>query len=77
VRFTTSKDGHSLYAVCLGWPGESATIGALGELAPRIKGVSMLGVEGLLRWEASDRGLTIACPAEAPCAHAVTFKILL
>jgi len=77
VRFTTSKDGRTLYVICLGWPGATATIGSLGELAPRIQRVSMLGVEGALAWEASDAGLTIACPPEAPCAHAVTFKVEL
>jgi alpha-L-fucosidase len=77
VRFTTSKDGGTLYAICLGWPGEAATIGALAEVAPRIKSVSMLGVEGPLSWEAGEAGITIACPDEAPCEHAVTFKIAL
>jgi hypothetical protein len=37
----------------------------------------MLGVEGALDWSASEAGLTIACPPQAPCEHAVTFKIAL
>jgi alpha-L-fucosidase len=77
VRFTTSKDGKTLYAICLGWPGASATIGALGELAPRIRQVTMLGVAGALEWEAGEAGVTIACPPRAPCEHAVTFKVEL
>ena len=81
VRFTTSKDGKTLYAICLGWPGAtdqgSATIGSLGELAPQIKRVTMLGVAGALPWQAGEAGVTIACPPQAPCKHAVTFKIEL
>jgi alpha-L-fucosidase len=77
VRFTTSKDGSTLYAICLGWPGETATISALAKVAPRIQSVSMLGVDQPLSWTVGDAGLTIACPAQAPCKHAVTFKIVL
>jgi alpha-L-fucosidase len=77
VRFTTSKDGNTLYAICLGWPGDEATIRALAEVAPRIRAVSMLGVDQPLAWSAGSSGLTVRCPAQAPCEYAVTFKIEL
>jgi alpha-L-fucosidase len=77
VRFTTAQDGHTLYAICLGWPGSEATVGALAEIAPRIRSVSMLGVDQPLAWSAGERGLTLHCPDQAPCEHAVTFKIEL
>jgi alpha-L-fucosidase len=76
VRFTT-KGEDTLYAICLGWPGEQAAIASLAEIAPRIAGISMLGNEQPLAWSLGTSGLRIECPSRAPCDHAVTFKISL
>jgi alpha-L-fucosidase len=76
VRFTT-KGEDTLYAICLGWPGQMATIASLAEVAPRITRISMLGVDEPLSWTAGEAGLTIQCPSQAPCEHAVTFKVTL
>ena len=79
IRFTTK--GDALYAVCLGWPGEQATIKSLGAnsavRADRISRISMLGSEGPLSWSQDEDGLKIRTPSEKPCLHAYTFKIVL
>lgn len=70
-RFTT-KEG-CLYAICLGWPGETATISSLA--SDPIEQVEMLGSSEPLRWSQSPSGLRIDTPARRPCDHAVVFKI--
>jgi len=78
IRFTT-KD-NALYAICLAWPGEESTIRALGTSSPipaeAISEISMLGSEEKLPWSQDEGGLKIKTPAEKPCRHAYTFKIL-
>lgn len=75
VRFTVKDD--ALYAIVLGWPGESVTISSVSHyLYPsEIRSVTMLGAEGELEWRLTPHGLTIATPADRPCDHAYTFKI--
>ena len=79
IRFTTK--GDALYAICLGWPGEQATIKSLGSNsavpADMISQINMLGSEGTLSWSQSEDGLTIKTPSEKPCQHAYAFKIVL
>lgn len=78
VRFTTKDD--VLYAICLGWPGEQATIESLGAAsAPdlEIRTVSMLGAEEELSWSQEEHGLAVKTPSERPCDHAYTFEIQL
>lgn len=73
-RFTAKDD--SLYAICLGWPGQQATIHSLRVLYPsEIASVQMLGVEGDLPWSHSDQGLTVGVPSQRPCEDAYVFKI--
>ena len=78
-RFTTK--GNTLYAICLAWPGEGATIQSLAAGSPlanrAITGVELLGAPGELAWRAADDGLHIDVPDDKPCAHAYTFKITL
>ena len=59
VRYTRSKDGKTLYALCLSWPGETLT---LPRVTPK-KGsrVVMLGDGQPLQWTA-DSGFLIALP---------------
>ncbi len=79
IRFTT-KDG-TLYAICLGWPGENAVIKSLatGSLlaAEQIVAIEMLGSSEALAWSQREDGLHIATPRQHPCDHAYTFKIIL
>ncbi len=79
IRFTTK--GRALYAICMGWPGQQATIKSLGKgssiAAEQIAEVTLLGSGQPLEWSQDEGGLTIQAPAEPPCEHAVTFKIAL
>ncbi len=79
VRFT-SKDG-ALYAITLGWQGESTLIKSLGSGSPlaaeQIETISMLGLPDMLAWSQDADGLHITMPAQRPCDHAYTFKITL
>ncbi len=79
IRFTTQ--GNALYASCLGWPGEEATIKSLNAQstvrADQISEISMLGSPGTLSWSQDESGLKIRTPSEKPCEHAYVFKISL
>jgi alpha-L-fucosidase len=79
IRFT-SKD-NTLYATCLGWPGESVLIKSLGSGSPlsgeRIASIQMLGSSETLAWSQSTDGLQINTPSQKPCDHAYVFKLSL
>jgi alpha-L-fucosidase len=79
IRFTT-KD-NTLYAICLAWPGETATIKSLSANSPlqtgRIAEISLLGSPEPLAWSQEESGLKINTPAQKPCEHAYSFKITL
>lgn len=79
IRFTT-KD-NALYAICLGWPGESAVIKSLGSSSAvkteMIEQIEMLGAAEALSWSQHEDGLHIRTPSQPPCAHAYTFKLTL
>ena len=79
IRFT-ARDG-ALYAIALGWPGDSAVIQSLRTgsalAAEQILSITMLGSDESLTWSQADDGLHIATPSTPPCAHAFTFKITL
>jgi alpha-L-fucosidase len=75
IRFT-SKGEKVLYAISLAWPGETLTIKSLKEWdKSRIKSVHLLGVKEPLKWELTDAGMIVHCPAEQPCEHAFAFRI--
>jgi len=75
IRFTVKDD--TLYATCLGWPGEQVTIKSAAPLLyeSEIQSVTMLGSEEPLDWRLTPEGLIIHRPAEKPCEHAYVFKI--
>jgi alpha-L-fucosidase len=84
IRFTCRD--HLLYATCLGWPGEKATISfnqdrsssftTMKRLEPgEVVSVRMLGVDRELSWSATRKGLEIETPKDKPCEHAFVFKI--
>jgi len=79
-RFT-QKEGN-LYAIMLGWPEtEKTVITSLAKgneyLQSEITSVSLLGFEGELDWEITDKGLEITLPKTQPGEHAYTLKIAL
>ena len=75
VRFTTKN--HTLYAILLGWPGKRATIISCDTDAVTVANVSMLGVEGELKWSQDEGGLTVETPSQKPCDHAYVLRIAI
>jgi alpha-L-fucosidase len=78
-RFTAK--GDVLYAICLDWPQDKATIRSLGKAAGlesrKVSSVEMLGVAEPLAWTVDDAGLHVSMPAQKPCEHAYTLKVTL
>ncbi len=72
VRFTSK--GHTLYAICLSWPGPDISLPVFRPVA-----VSMLGLPAPLQWHYADDRLHVALPAvspdAAPCDHAYVLRI--
>ena len=80
IRFTTSKDGKTLYDFCLGEPQEDIVIKALGsasgKLEKPIPAVTLLGGNGDLQWKQNPEALVITKPAKLPLpGMPVGFKI--
>ena len=78
IRFTT-KDGF-VYAYALAWPGSNKelTIQNITEMNTRltaVTNVTMLGYDGVLKWEQHPDGLKITMPKKKPCEFAYGFKI--
>jgi len=80
IRFTQSKDGKTLYAICLGLPKGELRIKSLGSdsklLEKKITGVSLLGSDAKLDWKQEADALVIQPVAKWPCQHAVAFRIV-
>jgi len=80
IRFTAK--GDTLYAICLALPTGDVRITSLGKNSPQassqvVKDVQLLGNSAKLRWSQQAEALTIRCPSQKPCEHAVAFKVLL
>ena len=76
VRFTRSKEGQTLYAISSAWPAHGKlTIQSLPRGTDPVANVSLLGHEGELTWQQTDRGLTITLPGRKPCKYAYSFRI--
>lgn len=77
IRFT--QKGDTLYATCLGWPGEELHIRALGfhgKLYPnQIKSIQLLGSKMKLKWTQTAEELVVKFPAQKPCDFAYVLKI--
>ncbi len=74
IRYTVKDD--AIYAICLGWPSNQATLTELKQLYPsEIASVEMLGSDQPLDWQMTDEGLVISAPDAKPCENAFTFKI--
>jgi len=76
VRYTRSRDGHTVYAILLGspTPGSSTTLEAFAE-AGDVEGVSLLASEDAVEWAQSEDGLSVGAPASRIDAAAVVYRI--
>ena len=75
IRFTVKDD--NLYAICLGWPGNEATIKTLGSLYPsEIESVWMLGIDEPLDRKHTGDALVVGMPEKRPCDNAYALKIV-
>lgn len=79
IRFTVK--GDTLYAICLGWPGNGKNLNisslALNKIIGKIKQVSLLGHNGNLKWKQNTNGLLVTMPGIKPCENAYSFKVEL
>ena len=80
IRFTTTKDGKTLYAFCLGEPTEDIVIKELcsfsGLMPKPIASVTMLGGSSDLAWKQNGDALVITKPSSVPLpGMPVGFKI--
>ncbi|MBN1816984.1 MAG: hypothetical protein JW828_06460, partial [Sedimentisphaerales bacterium] len=83
IRFTRSKDGKTIYAIALGWPGESAELLITSLAKERMQGdmkmqrVSMLGSKETVPFQWRQDGLLIKTPAQKGPVNdlATVFKI--
>ena len=80
IRFTQSKDGKTLYAIVLAFPGDGkVTIESLAENSAQwhgnIRSVQMLGTNGKLKFTRDADGLHLKLPDKKPCDIAFALKI--
>lgn len=79
IRFTRSKDGKTVYAIVMDWPGGGADVTikslAKGHGPDHIKSVGLLGGPARLAFTRTDAGLRVTLPAKAPCRYAVTLEV--
>jgi alpha-L-fucosidase len=63
IRFTTSKDKKYLYIFSLGLPAANSPIEINANIDGKVKRVSVVGVEGDLKWSVKGQRLTFQTPA--------------
>jgi alpha-L-fucosidase len=67
IRFTSSKDNKTIYAIALGWPAAEFVVQTLGTAAAtqpgKILRVELLGTGEKLRWRQAAEGLRVTLPA--------------
>ena len=77
LRFTTK--GETLYVIGLEWPGDGAVVNirslAAGKGPDRTGAVTLLGHDGRLDTQRSEKGLSVTLPARKPCDFAYVLKI--
>lgn len=80
IRFTTSKDGKTLYVFTLGKPAEGTVLSlkhVVGAEAA-VKNVSMLGSETKIDWSVEDERLVVTVPQASEMSEiANVFKVVL
>ncbi|TWT75765.1 Alpha-L-fucosidase [Planctomycetes bacterium CA13] len=82
IRFTQSKDGKSLYVICLDMPESGKLIvkslgSDAGLLDKTPQAVSLLGSDAEIEWESDGEAMTFVFPEPLPCDHLYAFKIKL
>jgi alpha-L-fucosidase len=77
VWLTSNKTGEVVYAISIGWPGQTFALKSVRALHG--SKVFMLGVENPLDWRQDSGGMVIEIPqsiaVNKPCQHAYAFKI--
>ncbi len=80
IRFTRSKDGRVVYAICLQWPGPRLRLRTVR--ARQGAKITLLGVNESLKWHEDDAegtvieiASTLQGEAKRPCKVAWTFRI--
>jgi alpha-L-fucosidase len=73
IRFTQSKDGKTIYAICLDVPKQAIKLKSV--TTGKIASVSLIGSDAKLDWKQEADALVIQPVANWPCQHAVAFKI--
>lgn len=80
VRYT--KNGNTIYAIILGWPGNNAPItltaftkSVLEENIPKAQQISILGFNGVVPFTQNSEGLHFKTPNEKINDHAFVIKI--
>jgi alpha-L-fucosidase len=76
VWFTASKDGRTVYAISLKWPGSQFAVRAVRPVQG--SAVHMLGVQKPLQWQRQGDFLVVDIPSEIaehkPCRQAYAFR---
>jgi alpha-L-fucosidase len=77
IRYTRSKDGTTLYAILLGWPGagKTATLSSINPKHTQIQDITLLGSREPVKWQLTANGLELTMPEHAPSELALVFRI--
>jgi alpha-L-fucosidase len=79
IRYT--RKGNTVYALVLGWPGDNTqvTMTMFGKDNKaeniKVKGVSLLGTKGKIKWQRTDAGLVVTTPSKKVDSIAIVFKL--
>lgn len=74
IRYTTSKDGKTVYAFVLDAPKEAIRLSGVAET---IDSISLLGHPSQLDWSQHETQVEIEAPKNLPASHAYGFRINL
>ena len=77
IRFTTSKDGKTLYAIVCGLPKKELLLKSLGSASTKINSVELLGATEKTEWKQDLDGLHLSPVTSWPCAYAIAYRIKL
>lgn len=78
-RFTSSKDGGTVYAFCLGNPAGEVRIASLGSAAKLagapVADVKILGCDAGVEWRQESEALVVKLPPGLPASPATGFRV--
>ena len=81
IRFTRSKDGKTVYAIIMEWPGDgrTVTIKSINEndFPEKIRDIHLIGHDGGIKWQKNAEGLKVTMPETKPHDFAYCFRISL